>query len=96
MTWSDAARAAAAEARKRHAKGKQAELEPMLRSLRVIMQLKPWGSDKLSRRVGRYLDGDLSALKDMPTLRQKVAKAARVIRVHANPPAGGGYRKVKR
>ncbi len=49
-------------------------------ALRVIFSLTPWKRDKLSKSVGKYLDGDTTALDKTPILKARVTNAARTIR----------------
>lgn len=51
-----------------------------LDALKLIFALKPWQSRGVGRIVGKFLDGDLKALDGVPVLRERVKKAARVIR----------------
>jgi hypothetical protein len=53
-------------------------------ALRLIFGLRPWGNDKVSRRVGRYLDGDARALVAAPELRERLDAAAAVVRAGAS------------
>jgi len=91
MTWSDAARAAAAEARRVHAKGIADPSHPLMKALRTVMTHQPWGNSRVSRKVGRYLGGDTAALKDAPTLRRQLDKATLVIKMYN----ATHYRRVK-
>lgn len=43
--------------------------------LHLVCALRPWGRDRLSKRVAAFLDGDDDALADAPMLQKSIEAA---------------------
>jgi len=48
------------------------ENHPMIKMLRLVFTLKPWGRDRVSHLVAKYYDGDEHALDELPALKKAV------------------------
>lgn len=48
-------------------------------ALRTILRWGPWKRDKVSRAVGKYLDGDDRALDKAPTIKAQIDAALEVL-----------------
>lgn len=51
--------------------------ELAMAALRPVFMWRPWGADKASRAVARFLDGNETALDKLPTIKQQFLDAER-------------------
>lgn len=46
-----------------------------IHALRTILLLTPWKRDRVSKEVGKYLDGKIDNIKGLPTLQAIIDEA---------------------